>query len=244
MRTLLASVFAALIALPSLLASDLTITSQVTGKGAFAKDGTQVQYFSPSKMRVNHAASKIDSFVDYGQEVIYSIDHNKKVITKLTFKDMQEAMQAMEDQMAGMPEMVTKMMFGDVSDIKVEQLGPDTVMGRPCKKVRITLGKMIEEMSVDPSLQVPVRDYAKAMTMVNRMPGQAGALFKRIYEETARLKGVPLRTHITGLMGMDVTTEATAISTSSIPESTWALPADYTVKDGGKEMKGAMRGKH
>jgi len=244
MRPLLATALASILSAVTMLAADLTITSQVTGKGAFAKDGTQVQYFSASKMRVNHAGTKTDSFVDYGQEVIYSIDHGKKVITKITFKDMQEAMQAMEDQMAGMPEMVTKMMFGDVSEVKVEQLGSDTVLGRPCKKVRITLGKMIQEMSVDPSLQVPVRDYAKAMSMLNRMPGQAGALFKRIYEETARLKGVPLRSHITGLMGMDVTTEATAISTAPIPESTWALPADYTVKDGGKEMKGALKNKH
>lgn len=238
MRTLLTTALASVLSAVTLLAADLTITSQVTGKGAFAKDGTQVQYFSASKMRVNHAGTKNDSFVDYGQEVMYSIDHSKKVITKLTFKDMQDAMQSMEDQMAGMPEMVTKMMFGDVSDIKVEQLGPDTVMGRPCKKVRITLGKMVEEMSVDPSIQMPIKDYAKAMTMLNRMPGQAGTLFKRIYEETARLKGVPLRTHITGLMGMDIKTEATAISTAAIPDSTWVLPADYAMKDGGKELKG------
>jgi Domain of unknown function (DUF4412) len=244
MRTVMVSVFIAILSAASLLASDLTITSQVTGKGAAAKEGTQIQYFSASKMRVNHAGAKTDSFVDYGQEVIYSIDHGKKVITKLTFKDMQDAMQAMEDQMAGMPEMVTKMMFGDVTDVKVEQLGVDTILGRPCKKVRITLGKMVEELSVDPSLQVPIKDYAKAMSMLNRMPGQAGTLFKRIYEETARLKGVPLRTHITGLMGMDVTTEATAISTAPIPGSTWTLPADYTMKDGGKEMKSAMKGKH
>lgn len=243
MRSLLASAFAILLSAPSLLAADLTITSQVTGKGALAKDGSQVQYFSPTRMRVNHLGSKTDSLVDYGQEVMYTIDHGKKVITRMAFKDLQEAMQAMEDQMAGMPEMITKMMFGDVSEVKVEQLGPDTVMGRPCKKVRITLGKMAQELSLDPSLQIPVKDYAKAMTMLNRMPGQAGAIFKRIYQETGKLKGVALRTRMTGLMGMDITTEATAVSTSAIPEATWALPADYTLKDGGKEMKDAMKGK-
>jgi hypothetical protein len=243
MRTVMASVVLAILSVATLFAGDLTITSQVTGKGALAKDGTQVQYFSASKMRVNHAGTKNDSFVDYGQEVVYNIDHGKKVITKLTFKDMQDAMQSMEEQMSGMPEMVTKMMFGDISDVKVEHLGPDTIMGRPCKKARITVGKMVEELSVDPSLQIPVKDYAKAMSMLNRMPGQAGLLFKRIYEETARLKGVALRTHVTGLMGMDITTEATAISTAPIPDSTWALPPDYTMKDGGKEMKGAMKGK-
>jgi hypothetical protein len=70
-----------------------------------------------------------------------------------------------------------------------------------------------------------------------------GTLFKRVYQETARLKGVPLRTHITGLMGMDVTTVATEVSTAAIPESTWALPSGYAMKDGGKEMKDAVKGK-
>ena len=243
MRLLFASAFVLLATASSLLAGDLTITSQVTGKGALAKDGSQVQYLSATRMRVNHTGSKSDSLVDYEHEVMYSVDHAKKVITRMAFKDLQEAMQAMEDQAAGMPEMVTKMMFGDVSEVSVEQLGPDTVLGRPCRKVRITLGKMVQELSVDPSLQFPVRDYAKSMGMLNRMPGQMGVLFKRVYQETAKLKGVPLRTRITGLMGMDMTTEATAISTAPIPESTWVLPADYAVKDGGKEMRGGMKGK-
>ncbi|WP_243322988.1 hypothetical protein [Geothrix sp. SG200] len=243
MRTLLALAFGMAISMASLAAGDLTITSQVTGKGALAKDGSQVQYLSATRMRINHAGSKVDSLVDYGHEVIYSIDHGKKVITKMTFKDMQEAMQALEDQMAGMPEMVTKMMFGDVSEVKVEQLGPDAVLGRPCKKVRVVLGKMVEELSIDPSLQFPIKDYAKSMAMLNRVPGPMGALFKRVYQETAKLKGLPLKTHITGLMGTDVTTVATEISTAAIPESTWALPAGYTMRDGGKEMKDAAKGK-
>jgi hypothetical protein len=238
------SVFVAALSAASLLTADLTITSQVTGKGAMAKDGTQVQYFSPTRIRTNHTGSKTDNLVEYGQEAIYTIDHDKKVVTKITFKDMQDTMQAMEDQMAGMPEFVTKMMFGDVTDVKVEQLGPDTVMGRPCKKVRITIGKLVEELSLDPTLQIPVKDYGKAMAMLNRMPGQAGVLFKRLYEESARLKGVALRTRVTGLMGMDITTEATAVSTSPIPGSAWSLPADYAQKDGGKELKDSMKGKH
>ena len=243
MRLISTAAFALIASISSLLASDLTINSQVTGKGALAKDGSQVQFISPTRMRVNHAGSKSDSMVDYEHEVMYSIDHGKKLVTRMAFKDLQEAMQALEDQAAGMPEMVTKMMFGDVSEVSVEQLGQDTVLGRPCRKVRITLGKMVQELSVDPSLQFPVRDYAKAMGMLNRMPGQMGVLFKRVFQETARLKGVPLRTHITGLLGMDMTTEATAISTAPIPESTWALPADYAVKDGGKEMRDGLKGK-
>ena len=243
MRLLFSAAFTLLATVSNLLASDLTITSKVTGKGALAKDGSQVQLFSPTRMRVNHAGSKSDTLVDYEHEVMYSIDHGKKLVTRMAFKDLQEAMQALEDQAAGMPEMITKMMFGDVSEVSVEQLGPDTVLGRPCRKVRITLGKMVQELSVDPSLAFPLKDYAKAMGMLNRMPGQVGVLFKRVYQETAKLKGVPLRTRVTGLMGTDMTTEATAISTAPIPTDAWSLPADYEVKDGGKEMRGGMKGK-
>ncbi|WP_306590392.1 DUF4412 domain-containing protein [Geothrix sp. 21YS21S-4] len=243
MRKLVVLALSSALAIASLSGADLTITSQVTGKGALAKDGSQVQYLSPTRIRVNHAGSKSDTLVDYGKETIYAIDHDKKTITRFTFQDLQEAMQSLETQMAGMPEMVTKMMFGDVSEVKVEQLGSDTILGRPCKKVRITLGKMVEELSVDPSLQFPVKDYAKAMGMLNRAPGPMGVLFKRVYQETAKLKGVPLRTRITGLMGTDLTTEATAIATTPIAEGVWALPAGYAQKDGGKEMKESLKGK-
>lgn len=228
----------------SLLAGDLTITSHITGKGHFAKEGTQIQYVDATRMRMNNENARTDTLVDYGHEVFYTIDHTKKVVTKVTFKDMQEAMQGMEDQMANMPGMVTRMMFGDTTEVKVEQLGADTVLGRPCKKVRITLGKMVEELSMDPSLQFPIRDYAKAMSFANRMPGAMGALFKRIAQEVGKLKGVALRTHVTGLMGMDTTTEATAVSTAAIPASVWALPAGYKEVDGGKEMKESMKGRH
>lgn len=244
MRTLALLALLAMLSSLNLLGSDLTITSRVTGKGPFAKDGTQVQYMDATRMRVNHEGTKTDSLVDYGQEVIYAIDHNKRLITKLTFKDMQEALQGMDQQMAAMPEMVTRMMFGDTGEVKVEQLGADTVLGRSCRKVRLRIGKMVEELSLDPSLQFPIRDYARAMSMMNRMPGAMGALFKRLYQEIGQLKGVPLRTRVTGLMGMDVTTEATAVSTAPIPASAWALPAGYKEVDGGKEMKENMKGRH
>jgi hypothetical protein len=77
--------------------------------------------------------------------------------------------------------------------------------------------------------------------MLNRVPGQLGALLKRIYQEVGQLKGVPLKTRVSGLMGMDMTTEATDVSTASIPASVWVLPADYTIKDGGKELKDSMK---
>jgi hypothetical protein len=244
MRRLTSVALSAILSSVILLAGDLTITSHITGKGHFAKESTQTQYVDATRMRTNNESLKTDTLVDYGHEVFYTIDHTKKVVTKVTFKDMQEAMQGMEDQMANMPGMVTRMMFGDTTEVKVDQLGADTVLGRPCRKVRVSIGKMVEELSMDPSLQFPIHDYAKAMSFTNRMPGAMGALFKRIAQEVGKLKGVALRTHVTGLMGMDMTTEATAVSTAAIPASVWALPAGYKEVDGGREMKESMKGRH
>jgi hypothetical protein len=41
-----------------------------------------------------------------------------------------------------------------------------------------------------------------------------------------------------GLMGMDVTTEATEVSTAPIAASTWTIPTDYAQKEGDKDTKG------
>ena len=245
MRTLFRSLLLAGLSLATALAGDfLTITSKVTGKGPAGKsDGTQVQYFSATKMKITHAGGKMDSLIDYDAGVMYTILHDKKKVQKMTFKDLAEAMEALEQQMSGMPEMVTKMMVGDISEVKVEKLGKDTVAGRTCDKARVTVGKLSQELSLDPTLKVPI-DYAKAMQMIQRVPGPMGVAFKKMYGEFAKLKGFPLKSHVTGFMGMDQTTEATAISTAALPASTWALP-DYPVEDVGKKMKEEMaRGRH
>ena len=227
----------------SLLAGDLTITSRVTGKGPGAKNGTQVQYISPTRMRVNHEGTHTDTMIDYGNGVMYVIDHSKKRITRMTFQELQASMEAMNERMGAMAGLMSKMMFGDASKVSVQKEGTDTVLGRPCQKVRISVGKMVEDLSLDPTLQFPIRDYAKAMSMMSRAPGAMGTAFKHLYQEIGKLHGVPLRTHVKGFMGMNITTEATAISTAAIPAGVWSLPTGYTMVDGGKEMEESMQGR-
>jgi hypothetical protein len=67
-----------------------------------------------------------------------------------------------------------------------------------------------------------------------------GATYKRLYEEMAKIKGIPLRTHMTGLMGLDISTLATKIETGAIPAATFALPAGYKVEDMGKKLREQM----
>jgi hypothetical protein len=47
---------------------------------------------------------------------------------------------------------------------------------------------------------------------------------------------MPLKTHLTGLMGMDSATEATEVKTSDIPASVFTLPVGYKTEDQGKKL--------
>ena len=58
--------------------------------------------------------------------------------------------------------------------------------------------------------------------------------------ELAKVKGIPLRTHMTGMMGMDISTLATRIETGPIPASTFNLPEGYAVEDLGRKMREQM----
>jgi hypothetical protein len=90
---------------------------------------------------------------------------------------------------------------------------------------------------------VPDAAYAKMMqTRAAQFAksGPMGASWKRMYEEMAKIKGVPLKTHTTGPMGMDTTTEATKIETTPIPAATFTLPDGYKVTDMGKTLKEQM----
>jgi len=68
-----------------------------------------------------------------------------------------------------------------------------------------------------------------------------GLSYKRLYEELAKIKGIPLKTHMTGFMGMDVSTEAIKVETTPIPVATFVLPDGYKVEDMGKKMREDMK---
>ncbi len=241
MRKLLLAALPVVLSGLSLVAGDLTLTYKVTGHGAMAQEGTQVEYICPTRIRMNQEGTRTDTLIDYGKGEMYVISHDKKTITRMTFKDMEATMEAMNKQMGAVSNMMSRIMFGDVTKVKVEKEGTDTVLGHPCQKVRITIGRMVEDLSLDPDLQFPIRDYAKAMAMMTHAPGEMGTVFQRLYSEIGKLHGVPLQTHVKGLMGMEVTTTATAISTAPIPAGVWALPAGYQEVDGGKKALEGMR---
>lgn len=235
MRLRLVLAMAASVVFATLSAADLTITFS-------AKNGTEVQYFSPEYQLTRNEGQRHDSLVDFKQGVMYSIDHKKKTIGKLSFDD---AFAALEGLSSAMPEGMGGMMaglFGNPNECKVEKTGTETVAGRTCTVWSIKVGKLSFVESVDPTLKHPMPETAYAKMMQARAAqmakaGPLGASFKRLYEELAKIKGVALKTHMKGMMGMDVQMEATKVETGPIPAATFALPAGYKVEDEGKKLR-------
>jgi hypothetical protein len=248
MRLRLVLVLAATLAFGSLAASDLTITFNAAGKGS-AASGTEVHYYSPEFQLVRNEKEKRDTLVDFRQGITYTIDHKKKTIGKLSFDD---AMGALESLSSAQPEGLGAMMgamFGDPNDCKVEKLGTETVAGRACQDWSIKVGKLGMTLAADPTLKIPMPDAAYMKMTKTRAAqfakaGPLGASFKRLYEEMAKVKGIPLKTHMTGMMGMDVTSEATKVETGPLPATLFELPAGYKVEDLGQKLREDMKKSH
>ncbi|MBP1628499.1 MAG: hypothetical protein H6Q00_2974 [Holophagaceae bacterium] len=245
MKRLASFVAALLFSAISLCATDLTIAFKVEGKGLLgAKSSTETHYYTSSFQMIRNDASKTDNLVDYAKATTYTINHEKKKISMMRMDDALAAMESMDKQNPGAVSGVMGAMFGDASKCTVEKIGTESVAGRNCTIHKITVGKLVMTLSADPSLSAPVpaASYtrmmkARAATMAKA--GPSAASFKRLYEEMAKIKGIPLKTAMTGFMGMNSATEATQIKTGPIPSSLFALPA-YPIEDLGKELREEM----
>jgi hypothetical protein len=236
----------ALLAAASAFAGDLTISfmSKIKGPMGLNSEGVTTHYYSSAFHKTVAEDTKIDTLVDYTKGVFYTIKHKDKKIEMMSFDDLAAIGEGLGKQMeaiGGMPGFLKGMMGGgDAGEVKVEKLGPDTVAGRACTKYKLTLGKMVQEISADPSLVPPMNPAAFQKFQKLRaflVPGPSAANMKKMYDEVAKIKGMALRTRMTGFMGSDSTLEATQIVEGPIAATVFALPAGYKTEDVGKKMR-------
>ncbi|HET8715152.1 MAG TPA: hypothetical protein VFM16_04970 [Holophagaceae bacterium] len=250
MIRLMRTVFSLLLLSTAAFAGDLTITMTAHGKGAMGSgsSGVQTHYYSAKFMRINDPGAQRDTLMDYGTMTNYIIDHKKKLIQKMTFQDAIDVMnEASRQAPEGMSRMMT-MMFGDPNNFKVTEEGKETIAGRSCTKYKIVVGKIVMELSNDPTLRMPMPEasYQKMIKMRGAMMAAmpSGKGFVRLYEEMSKIKGVTLKSHMSGMMGMDTLTEATAVKEGPIDPSVFALPSGYQMEDLGAKMKAQMAQHH
>lgn len=229
MRTLLTLAIGALLSATSLLAGDLTLTYRMSGTGTHNRAGqhdtqgaeTITQYISATRARVSQPHLQTEGIFDFEKGLIYTIDHKRKTIMTMSVESL--------EKMNGMLGAFGFGKKGSGEAVKVESLGPDTVLGRPCRKIRIYTQGWSEELSLDPTLQFPV-SFRKFMDLFGKTPGEAGTIMKQMGEALAKQKGVPLRTRVTG-KGVDTLHEAVSVSSAPLPPSTWELPKGYKISD-------------
>ena len=238
MRRLLTSALAIAFFLPNLLAGDLTLTMATTGRG---NEGRQTHLWSAKYMRINHPEGQRDTLVDFGQGVHYTIDHKKKVIQKMSWEDLEVAMEGMAEKMKNLPAFAQKLMGGGEAQVAVEEQGSETILGRKCKKWKITMGSTVMESSNDPSLKppMPVGSYKRFLRLQHAIgqlgPGASSML--KLGEELAKVQGIALRTHSVLPIVGDLTSVATELKEGPIAESAFALPEGYKLEDAGKKMR-------
>lgn len=227
----------------TLSAADLTITFVSKGKSIMGGgDGTVIHYYTAAYQMARMVASQHDDLVDIKLGTSYMIDHKKKVVSKISFDDAAASMANMQQSNSAVLGKMMGAMVGDPNDVQVVQTGKEQVAGRSCQVWHIQIGKLVMDLSADPTLKRPIPD--KELARINQAriaqfarTGPLGASFKRLFEEMAKIQGIPLKTHLTGIMGMDATQEATRIEVGAIPASTFVLPEGYKVEDLGKKLK-------
>lgn len=221
-------------------AADLAITFKTGKTGA----GKATQYYSAKFQRHNDESTRTDNMVDYDKGIMYMIDHKAKKVQKVTFDELAELVEKMNQQMGGMMGAMMGGMFGNADNAKVEDMGAEVVAGRTCAKYRITVGKLVQEVSADPSLKLPAdpTTLAKAMKLQTLLKGMgpAAKVMTKLGEELTKIKGVHLKTKVSGIMGQEIITEATEVKQGPLPASVFTLPADYKVESMAEKMKKDM----
>jgi Domain of unknown function (DUF4412) len=217
-------------------AGDLTLTTKTTGQ---VKDQSTT-YMTSTAFRTNSPGFGMDVMTDLQKGITYVIDHKTKTIRYTKLADVPGLAAFMASHApkgkgpagfnAGMNDL-----YGDPAIFKVENTGSETVMGRSCKKTRITSGKLVWEYSMDPALRSPI----DSATMLKVSKGGYAALasypkmakvMSNLMEATSKLNGVALKTKMAGYNGV-INNEVTSVSQSPIPAATFALPAGYTMSD-------------
>jgi hypothetical protein len=243
MNSLKAAIVAAtglsvLVAVRTAAGEDLTVVSKESSSRG---GGTSTLYISATKIRLSDPLH--DTIFDGASGKMAVIDPQKKQYWESTaeereagFRQGEEQMKKMQDQLASLPPAVREKMAGAAGamapSITVQKgTGTKKIAGYDCEQYLISMGESIKiEKWVTQDLQMPLTlfDAQKATFAGNPMLKN----FARMADEMKKIKGFPLgeTTTIRGLPGVggETSREATEVKKGPIDPSVFAIPAGYT----------------
>jgi hypothetical protein len=249
-----ALILAAALAAPA--AADVTVNQKTTGKGGLGglASGDSVQYIKGTKMRIDQKRGdeSHSTIIDADAQRMVAIDHKKKEaeiidMTKLA-ADMAK-IQSSDIKATVTPTSETRQIAGKSCTVhNIEIVVPMQMGNAPMTVVMAGPACLVKDAPGAADYETFYRTAAEKglffgdPRQAKAQPGQAKGMAK-LYQEMAA-RGVPYSSEFTmkfqgndmmaGMMnkmgGMTMTTEVQSVSSDSIPDSTFEIPAGYKTK--------------
>ena len=196
-----------------------------------AQDTTETTYYSKDGMRQNYAAGT-DVIVQFGDQKMILLDHQKKTYSEMTFGQIREMTGRATSELSQqdqVPDATRQMMGQNVGEVTFTDEGPgEEIAGFATQKYRIQMPSLELRLWSAKELPVPSHYYDAL-----RLGAQANPMFDmgKIYDAFKTMEGLAVKT-VTSMeiMGTRITTTTTVTSVERgpLPSSTFDVPADYT----------------
>ena len=193
-------------------------------------NGPATVYVSRTAIRKTEPGFKTDVIYRLAENKIITIDHEQKTYSEVTVAQERQinaqATATLSPQLQAM-----RSRLGLNNPPSFTTLGPgDTIAGYATEKYEIKTPAMTMEIWAAPALSIPPAYYEVFRIGAGPGSGFVGGTPIPSREALKKITGMILKRVITTtlLNGTTLTEEATAVTTSPIPTSTFAPPAGYT----------------
>jgi len=183
-----------------------------------------------TKVRVLGRTDSSHCLYDIEKGLFYEVFERKHVIQYNPIEQMHSAIKL--ESVRSLPKKADDP-WGDPDQVKVEDLGERSLLGRKCRAYRIQAGNLVQEMVVDPSLKLP-SSYSIAFPMkVGLMDWPAFGFPQalRILEAGQKIEGFPLWIQRKAPFGVESSMEVLSIREEALPKEAFDMPAGYPLED-------------
>jgi len=209
-------------------------------------------FYKSGKFKTSNLTTGKAMIFRFDKELTWSVDHNDKSYTEMTFAQMQQGMDkmksAMKEKMKDMsPEdrkMMEKMMgknlgkmFGGdepAIEMSVKRTGKKkTILDYSCELIYLNLNN-------EPMMEMWVADKLSMGTDFLEVYKKMGFVKGNLSDEAKKINGIPLANKMTMDMGMgkmETETEVTKVVKTSVSDSEFEIPRGYKKKESGMPFK-------
>jgi Domain of unknown function (DUF4412) len=218
-------------------ADDLVIRQRVTGPMENEGPREEIQYWTATKRITDSTGGR--RIVDLAAKTMTIVSKQKKTYQVVTFNEIQQETKALQARLEELPAETRKMIDGDVT---VKTSGKTRkILGYTATEYVVRSELATGEMWTTEELAPPgdVSAWQDALAAMSGPAGPGGKLATAL----ARVKGVPLRSSFTTILGprkLTVVTEVVEIATKSPPSEMTTVPTGFE-KDTPEQHRGEHR---